>query len=92
MRYLHNITFNAYINAQCERHFKHVQLQFWMLSPLCYVNWWLNAPHNAYIKLNVNDALHTGITRMIRNFKYFIVSTSAPGVLLEQNDQYRIQP
>ncbi len=36
--------------------------------------------------------LHTGITRMIRNFKYFIVITSAPGVLPKQNDWYRIQP
>ncbi len=29
---------------------------------------------------------------MIGNFKYFIVFTSAPGVLPEQNDWYRIQP
>ncbi len=29
---------------------------------------------------------------MIRNFKYFILFTSAPCVLPEQNDQYRIQP
>ncbi len=36
--------------------------------------------------------LHTGIARMIQNFKYFIVFTSTPGVLLEQNDWYRIQP
>ncbi len=36
--------------------------------------------------------LHTGITRMIWNFKNFIVFTSAPSVLPEQNDQYRIQP
>ncbi len=40
-----------------EKKVKHVQLQFWMLSQLRYVNWWLNAPHNAYITLNVNDAL-----------------------------------
>ncbi len=39
-----------------EKKVKHVQLQFWMLSPLRYVNWWLNAPHNTYITLNVNDA------------------------------------
>ncbi len=36
--------------------------------------------------------LHTGIRRMIRNFKNFIVFTSAPGFLPEQNDRYRIQP
>ncbi len=36
--------------------------------------------------------LHTGTTRMLRNFKYFIVFTSAHGVLQEQNDWYRIQP
>ncbi len=36
--------------------------------------------------------LHTGITRMNRNFKYFIVFTSATGVLPEQNDRYWIQP
>ncbi len=36
--------------------------------------------------------LHTGITRMIQNFKYFLVFTSAPGVLPEQNDWYQIQP
>ncbi len=36
--------------------------------------------------------LHTGITRMIRNFKNFIVFTSIPGVLPEQNNRYRIQP
>ncbi len=29
---------------------------------------------------------------MIRNFKYLTVFTSAPGVLPEQNDRYRIQP
>ncbi len=29
---------------------------------------------------------------MIRNFIYFIVFTTAPGVLPEQNDWYRIQP
>ncbi len=29
---------------------------------------------------------------MIQNFEYLIVFTSAPGVLPEQNDQYRIQP
>ncbi len=29
---------------------------------------------------------------MIRNFKYYIVFTSAPGVLPQQNDRYRIQP
>ncbi len=29
---------------------------------------------------------------MIRNFEYLIVFTSAPGVLPEQNDRYRIQP
>ncbi len=29
---------------------------------------------------------------MIRNFKYFIVFASAPGVLPEQNDWYWIQP
>ncbi len=29
---------------------------------------------------------------MNRNFKYFIVFTSAPGILPEQNDWYRIQP
>ncbi len=29
---------------------------------------------------------------MIRNFKYFIVFTSTPSVLPEQNDRYRIQP
>ncbi len=29
---------------------------------------------------------------MIQNFKYIIVFTSAPGVLPEQNDWYRIQP
>ncbi len=29
---------------------------------------------------------------MMQNFKYFIVFTSAPGVLPEQNDWYRIQP
>ncbi len=29
---------------------------------------------------------------MIRNFEYVIVFTSAPGVLPEQNDWYRIQP
>ncbi len=28
---------------------------------------------------------------MIRNFEYLIVFTSAPSVLLEQNDRYRIQ-
>ncbi len=28
---------------------------------------------------------------MIRNFEYLIVFTSAPGVLPEQNDRYRIQ-
>ncbi len=28
----------------------------------------------------------------MRNFKYFIVFTSAPGVLPQQNDRYRIQP
>ncbi len=32
------------------------------------------------------------MTRMIWNFEYFIVFTSAPGVLPEQNDRYRIQP
>ncbi len=30
------------------------------------------------------------ITRMIRNFEYLIVDSSAPGVLPEQNDQYRL--
>ncbi len=29
---------------------------------------------------------------MIQNFEYLIVFTSAPGVLSEQNDRYRIQP
>ncbi len=29
---------------------------------------------------------------MIQNFKYFIVFTSAPSVLPEQNDRYQIQP
>ncbi len=29
---------------------------------------------------------------MIRDFEYLIVFTSAPGVLPEQNDWYRIQP
>ncbi len=29
---------------------------------------------------------------MIRDFEYLIVFTSAPGVLPEQNDRYRIQP
>ncbi len=29
---------------------------------------------------------------MIRNFPYLIVFTSAPGVLPEQHDPYRIQP
>ncbi len=29
---------------------------------------------------------------MIQNFEYLIVFTSAPGVLPEQNDRYRIQP
>ncbi len=29
---------------------------------------------------------------MILNFEYLIVFTSAPGVLPEQNDQYRIPP
>ncbi len=29
---------------------------------------------------------------MIKNFKYLIVFTSAPGVLPEQNDRYQIQP
>ncbi len=29
---------------------------------------------------------------MILNFKYLIVFTSAPGVLPEQNDRYKIQP
>ncbi len=29
---------------------------------------------------------------MIRNFEYLIVFTSAPGVVPEQNDPYRIQP
>ncbi len=29
---------------------------------------------------------------MIRNFEYLIVFTSAPGVLPEQTDRYRIQP
>ncbi len=30
--------------------------------------------------------------RIIRNFEYLIVFTSAPGVLPEQNDRYRIRP
>ncbi len=29
---------------------------------------------------------------MILNFEYLIVFTSAPGVLPQQNDRYRIQP
>ncbi len=29
---------------------------------------------------------------MIRNFEYLIVFSSAPGVLPEQNERYRIQP
>ncbi len=29
---------------------------------------------------------------MIRNFKFLIVFTSAPGVLPKQNDRYIIQP
>ncbi len=29
---------------------------------------------------------------MIQNFKYFIVFSSAPGILPEQNDWYRIKP
>ncbi len=29
---------------------------------------------------------------MIQNFEYLIVFTGAPGVLPEQNGQYRIQP
>ncbi len=29
---------------------------------------------------------------MIQNFEYLIVFTSAPGVLPEQNDRYRIKP
>ncbi len=29
---------------------------------------------------------------MIQNFEYLIVFTSAPGILPEQNDRYRIQP
>ncbi len=29
---------------------------------------------------------------MIRNFQYLIVFISAPSVLPEQNDRYRIQP
>ncbi len=29
---------------------------------------------------------------MILNFEYLIVFTSAPSVLPQQNDQYRIQP
>ncbi len=29
---------------------------------------------------------------MIRNFEHLIVFTSAPSVLPEQNDRYRIQP
>ncbi len=32
------------------------------------------------------------LPRMIRNFEYLIVFTSAPGVLPEQNGRYQIQP